>query len=59
MLWLRLGYDDGVETVFVHKACNSQLVRLGSDPFYCEVCNRPVRSGEINEVDNTPSPFAG
>ena len=48
-----------VETIFVHKVCRSQLVRLGDEPFYCEVCNRRVAPGEISEVDNTPSPFAG
>ncbi len=48
-----------VETIFVHKACNSQLVRVGDKPLFCEVCNRPVRMEEVKEVDNTPSPFAG
>ncbi len=48
-----------VETIFVHKVCNSQLARMGIKPLYCEVCNRPVKPGEIIEVDNTPSPFAG
>jgi hypothetical protein len=48
-----------VETIFVHEVCNSQLVRLGNEPFYCEVCGRAVRPDEIKEVDNSPSPFAG
>jgi hypothetical protein len=48
-----------VETIFVHKVCHSQLVRVGNSPLYCEVCNRPVRADEVMEVDNTPSPFAG
>lgn len=48
-----------VETIFVHKVCNSQLVVSGNKPVYCEVCNRAVRSDEIKEVDNSPSPFAG
>lgn len=47
------------ETIFVHKVCNSQLVRVGTRPLFCEVCNGPVRSDEVIEVDNTPSPFAG
>ncbi len=46
-------------TIFVHKVCNSQLVRVGTKPLYCEVCNRPVRPEEVIEVDNTPGPFAG
>ena len=48
-----------VETIFVHKTCNSQLVRLNDEPFYCEVCGRAARPNEIAEVDNSPSPFAG
>lgn len=48
-----------VDTIFVHRACNSQLIRLRKGPFHCEVCNRPVSSTEVEEVDNTPSPFAG
>jgi hypothetical protein len=48
-----------VETIYVHKVCNSQLVRVGTKPLFCEVCNRAVRMDEVKEVDNTPSPFAG
>ena len=48
-----------VETIFVHKVCNSQLVRVGNKPLFCGVCNRTVRMDEVKEVDNTPSPFAG
>ena len=48
-----------VETIFVHRICKSQLVRLENRPLFCEVCNRPVRPDEVLEVDNTPSPFAG
>lgn len=48
-----------VETIFVHKACNSQLVISGNGPVYCEVCNRTVRPEEIKEVDNSPGPFSG
>ncbi len=48
-----------VETIFVHRACRSQLVILADRPVYCEVCGRTVRREEINEVDNSPSPFAG
>ncbi len=48
-----------VETIYVHTACNSQLIRMGGRPLYCEVCNREVTPGEIREVDNSPSPFAG
>ena len=48
-----------VETIFVHKVCNSQLVRVGGRPLYCEICGRAVRKDEVKEVDNTPSPFAG
>ena len=47
------------ETIFVHRACNSQLVRPEEESVYCEVCNRAVGPGEIREVDNSPSPFAG
>ncbi len=48
-----------VETICVHKACNSQLVRVGDRPLFCEVCNRTVRMDEVKEVDNSPSPFSG
>ncbi len=48
-----------VETILVHKTCNSQIVRVGSRPLFCEICNREVRPGEVREVDNSPSPFAG
>jgi hypothetical protein len=48
-----------VETIFVHEVCNSQLVKLGEKPFFCEVCNRAVGLDEIKVVDNSPSPFAG
>jgi hypothetical protein len=48
-----------VETILVHKPCNSQLSRRKNGLAFCEVCNRDVLPGEILEVDNTPSPFAG
>ncbi len=48
-----------VETIHVHKACNSQIVVLGHRQLFCEVCNHPVRPDDIKEVDNSPSPFAG
>ncbi len=47
-----------VETILVHKPCSSQLTRRKSRLF-CEVCNREVFSGEVLEVDNSPSPFSG
>ena len=48
-----------VETIYVHKLRNSQLVGAGYEPFSCEICNRKVRPGEIQEVDNSPNPSAG
>jgi len=48
-----------VETIFVHRVCNSQLVRMPRRPLFCEVCNRAVGPNEIREVDNSPSPFSG
>ncbi len=47
------------ETIFVHEKCKSQLVRLGDEPLYCELCGRRVGPDEVKEVDNSPSPFSG
>ncbi len=46
-----------VETILVHKLCNSQLTKRST--LFCEVCNREVFSREVLEVDNSPSPFSG
>ncbi len=48
-----------VETIHVHKVCNSQLVVVQNRPLVCDVCGRQVRRDEVKEVDNSPSPFAG
>jgi len=47
------------ETMLVHRVCRSQLVRAGGGNPFCEVCGRSVEPGEIDEVDNAPSPFSG
>jgi hypothetical protein len=47
------------DKMLVHKVCNSQLVRVGNKPLFCEVCNRTVRPDEVAEVDDTPSTFSG
>ncbi len=47
------------ETIYVHKVCNSQLVMTPDKPVYCEVCGRTVGPEEIDEIDNSPGPFAG
>jgi hypothetical protein len=46
-----------VETIFVHKVCKSQPVKVEKRPLFCEMCNHTVRTNEVIEVDNTPSPF--
>jgi hypothetical protein len=44
----------------VHSVCNSQLIALeGKTTIFCEVCNREVKTAEILEVDDSPSPFSG
>jgi hypothetical protein len=48
-----------LDTICVHRTCNSQLVVSERKPVYCEVCNRAVRPEEIEVVDNAPSPFSG
>ncbi len=45
--------------MLVHKVCKSQLVKVGDQPIFCEVCNRIVTQDEIVEVDDSPSPFSG
>jgi hypothetical protein len=47
------------DLMLVHGVCNSQLVRVGTKPLFCEVCNRIVPQDEVLEVDNSPSPFSG
>ncbi len=45
--------------MLVHKVCKSQLIRVENQPIFCEVCNRTVRPEEIEQVDDSPSPFSG
>ena len=47
------------ETIYVHRVCNSQIVKTPDRRPFCEICNRPANPNEISEVDNSPSPFAG
>ena len=47
------------ETIFVHKVCLSQLLKTGEATPFCEICDRSVEPDEIEEVDNSPSPFSG
>lgn len=49
----------GRGTLFVHKVCRSQLVKVEGGRPFCEVCDRFVEPDEIEEVDNSPSPFSG
>ena len=45
--------------MIVHKVCRSQLTRVGGGPPFCEVCDRTVGPDEVEEVDDSPSPFSG
>jgi hypothetical protein len=47
------------QVILVHKVCRSQLVRVAESQLFCEVCDHVVNSDEIEEVDNSPSPFSG
>ncbi len=45
--------------MLVHRVCKSQLIAAENKPTFCEVCNRVVSLEEIEEVDDSPSPFSG
>ena len=45
--------------LLIHRICKSQLIATDSDPIFCEVCNDYVKPPEVEEVDDTPSPFSG
>ncbi len=45
--------------MLVHKVCKSQLIKVEKKPIFCEVCNRVVPPEEIEEEDDSPSPFSG
>lgn len=45
--------------MIVHTVCRSQLNRVEGEPFFCEICDRAVGPDEIEEVDDSPSPFSG
>lgn len=45
--------------MFIHKACRSQLVKIVGQPVFCDVCAREVKEEEVEEVDDSPSPFSG
>ena len=44
--------------MIVHKECQGQATYLGDNAF-CHICGKYVRSAELMDADDSPSPFSG
>ncbi len=50
---------EGPAAVLIHRICKAQLIAADHDPIFCDVCNAFVKPDEVEEVDDSPSPFSG